>query len=499
MLRRTALFLSFLLFSLQGMAIDALVTNTVFYQHGTAPNNSLTPTLELVWQINPRTIKYSTNAEKNIVARIKADILITNESGTVRQEAFILNTPPRKDIAGLATLKLIDLRRYPVPPGLTKIRLQFTDVADTTNKFIYTDSLMVAEPSASPFYSGILLADTAIETAEQSPFLKNGKHYIPLPTNFLDEPKTMLHYYAELYNSDKTIAGNQPLIQKVFVSKSEKGFAINRVLKTDTLPAQSAPFIVSGSLPITTIGSGNYFVNITLEDYSKNTIATRSLFFQRLNAHPAKDTVKKIDITADTSYENVTVLDLSKTFLSKYSTTQVKAILKMLLPIADPLATQSINGFLKTPDDMYMRYFVFNFFSAINKKDPGRAWREYSDKVLKVNKLFTSQGVPGYETQRGYMYLRYGPPTDITTMQNETGTLPYEIWQYNVLTQMNKKEIANAFFLFYRRSNSFSDFELLHSNVTGEVVNTSWRRYLYINAQGGSSGNSRAEQYIGNR
>jgi hypothetical protein len=84
-------------------------------------------------------------------------------------------------------------------------------------------------------------------------------------------------------------------------------------------------------------------------------------------------------------------------------------------------------------------------------------------------------------------------------VENEPGSLPYEIWQYNLLTQKNNKEISNAVFLFYRPNNISSEYRILHSTVGGEVQNTSWRQSLYINEQGGSNFNSRAEQYIGNK
>ena len=94
------------------------------------------------------------------------------------------------------------------------------------------------------------------------------------------------------------------------------------------------------------------------------------------------------------------------------------------------------------------------------------------------------------------MYLRYGPPTDVVTVESENGSVPYEIWQYDVLTQPNHKEITDALFLFYKPNHGNSDFILLHSTVDGEAKNPDWRSYLYTN---GDNQNSRAEQYIGNR
>ena len=167
----------------------------------------------------------------------------------------------------------------------------------------------------------------------------------------------------------------------------------------------------------------------------------------------------------------------------------------MLLPFSDADATNTINGFLKKPDDMYMRYFVYNYFAAINKDNPGKAWKEFSEKIVEVNKLFSTHGTRGYNTDRGFIYLRYGPPTEVITVESEQGSLPYEIWQYNTIMQINHRAMANGVFLFYR-PNEVDDFKLLHATVVGEIQNEGWRNYLYTNGGGGNNGNSRAEQYL---
>ncbi len=298
-------------------------------------------------------------------------------------------------------------------------------------------------------------------------------------------------------------AASYPLIEKVFIAKKPDSGPYGNTLKRDTVNPQKLSF-VSGSFNVAALASGNYYLRVTLENRIHKVIASESLFFQRLNTHPViekdtlKNTEKSPDPVSDTGMEHVNLLDLNKTFVAKYSLPQVRAILKMLLPGSDALGTENINNFLKKPDELYMRYYIYNFFLNINKDDPAYAWKEYSNKILEVNKLFTSHGTPGYETERGFIYLRYGKPTDIITVENESGTLPYEIWQYNTLTQTNRKEVANALFLFYRPQATF-DYKLLHSTVEGEIQNEAWRTYLYTGGGGGTNGNSRAEQYIGNK
>ncbi len=478
------------------MAIEAIVSHTIFYNKGNA--NAYNPHIEVYWQVNPVKLHYSTTPEKTIVARIRTDIFFSNRDGVFKEDHFILQTVPRTTIADLAKNNIIELRKYNLPSGLIRMKFVLTDLADSLKPQVNVDSFTISPPANSAFFSGLQLLDTTIESAAETEFMKNGHQQIPACTNFLDDTKSTLHYYAELYGTTNISKATYPLIQKVFITKKEHEGFYGNFIKTDTITAKDASPI-SGSFNIASLPSGNYYLRVTLGNSTRNVLTSESLFFQRLNKHPYEepDTVtKKAAPVSDTGMESVNLLDLNKTFVAKYKLYEVTAILKMLLPVSDPLGTQNINNFLKNPDDLYMRYYVYNHFLQINKDDPEQAWKDYSAKVITVNKLFGGHGNRGYETDRGFIYLRYGAPTDIITVENEPGAMPYEIWQYNTLTQTNHKEIPDALFLFYKQLMT-SDFRLIHSTVDGETQNPSWRDYIFTG--GGDHSNSRAEQNIGAR
>jgi len=219
-------------------------------------------------------------------------------------------------------------------------------------------------------------------------------------------------------------------------------------------------------------------------------LSQRAVFFQMINAHP--DVVKANE--ADTGFALPKFVDLSKIFVSKYTKPQIRAILKMLLPIANPQEKRNINEFIGKPDDMYSRYFIYNFWLQRNKLNPEEDWKKYAERVKQANKLFGSSLLPGYETDRGIIYLKYGEPTDRIIVTSESGALPYEVWQYNVMEHQ-----TNGIFLFANTGVVMNDFKLLHTTVNGELRNRSWRNILYNNGTGNILTNSRAEQIIGNR
>ena len=497
-MRKAGICIIMLFFCAQAIAMDAIVSHTIFYVSDSTQKNVQKPSFEIYWQVNPKTVHFTTTPEKTIIARIKTDIIFTNDAGIIKEDHFILQTVPVLSVNDLMTHSIIDLRRYSLGTGRIKMKFTLTDLADTTSKFTYSDTVTIAPPGEVAYMSGVELLDTILESPAKTPYYRNGHQQVPACTNFLDESKKVLHYYAEIYGTDQVSKVNYPLIRKFTISNKPNDSYYANFIKTDTIvPGKVLP--TSGSFRLNTLPSGNYYLNVSLENNTHKSIVFGSQFFQLMNIHPEEEeVVKKQAVVSDTAIENITVLDLSKTFLSKYTTTEVLAILRMLLPLSDPMETQTINGFLKKPDDMYVRYYIYNYFKAVNPKDPGLAWKQYSEKVIEVNKLFTAHGMKGYQTDRGFIYLRYGAPSEKITVENESGTNPYEIWQYNVLTQMNHKDIPDAVFLFFKHDDMTSDFKLLHSNVAGEIQNKGWRSFLYVNG-GGNGSDSRAEQYIGTK
>ncbi len=498
MTRSLQLFILILFSSLHAQAIEAVVSHTVFYIPDTGKTATLRPYVELVWEIDPKSLHYVRSAKNTLSSMILTDIVFKNDTGIVREDRYTLQTAPKNTEKELLATNLMKLHRYGLPYGHFTISVKMQDITDTTNRFVYTDSITIAEPGYTPLYSDMQLLDTVYDAKSESVYSRNDKIQVPLPTNFLDNDHHFLRYYFELYKTLDVPKAEYPLVQHTFISQRENESAFPRFSRFDTIKAEKVVPTL-GAFKITSLASGNYYVNTVLLNGLHRVVASKALFFQILNTNPEKlpeDTV----IASVPDLENVTVLDLNKTFLSKYSYAQVRAILKMLIPVVDQNGYQTIKGFLKKPDDLYMRYFIYNYFSALNKKDPKAAWEAYTVKVREVNKLFGTSTMTGYETDRGIIYIRHGKPAQRLRIDNEIGTLPYELWVYDGSGQpgVNKKVDAGVF-LFYRTSESISDYTLLHSTVPGEIKNPQWRNYLYTNSNNLISAPTKAEEYINNK
>jgi len=472
-------------------AIRAVVTQSFFYLP--TENNKFAPYIEIYWEIDPGTV-YMQKQEGKWSGSILTEISIYKDTSLVAHDKYVLHTSPGASLEEVLQQKILELKRITVPEGNLTVSLKLTDVGN--GKVFHNQQQMNVEtPKYSSFLSDIQMVDTILpgEGYEGNLFYRNGMVQLPMSDNFLDDHRKKITYYAELYQTPEA-SSSLPCTIQTFIAKKnhEDAVPILDLVKSDTITHWQPVHVLLGSLPTKSLSSGNYYLHIKVQENDGMLLTARQMFFQLKNSQPEKpESVTQADTTS-TVVEGPTYLNLQKTFLAKYTMPQIREILKMLFPIANFQEKKTINEFIKKPDDTYSRYFIYNFWLSRNKNNPEAAWKQYAEQVKEVNKLFGSRSLRGYETDRGIIYLKYGKPTERVIALNEPGALPYEVWHYAVMEHQ-----SNGLFLFYRESIIANDFKILHSTVSGEVHNRSWRQSLFQTDEYIS--NSKAEQYFGSR
>jgi GWxTD domain-containing protein len=200
-------------------------------------------------------------------------------------------------------------------------------------------------------------------------------------------------------------------------------------------------------------------------------IASKKLFFQRSN--PGAKVV----------YSDMTAFNVQNTFAEKITNLDsLKEDISCTFPICSGIERSFIKGPLKQADLITLQQYFYGFWLRRDAKNPEKAWIAYAQQVKKAQANFGTPIKKGYQTDRGRVFLEYGPPNTRSTQYSEPSSYPYEIWQYYTLNnnQRNKK------FVFYSPDMVTSDFLLLHSDATGEVHNPSWQMDL----------RSRMEQHV---
>lgn len=487
--RFSLLILFFFLGRIQfAQAIQVSVSKAVFLAPDTSAG-ALVPYVELAWDINPATVRWQSK-DGAYDSRVLITVEASNDTGIVYQDAYVLASKPVSDQSLIPAQRLLDIKRFYVPYGLIRIKMLVADARAPENRFVYQDSSMVA-PAQEPQLSDLQLIDTIlIRTDGGGAFVKNERLQIPYCDNFFADGRRHLHYYIEAYLPARS---KHPLTIHAEIKK-RSGEGIAGLKHIDTLPQKLIQFR-DDQFYIGSLTSGNYVLHVSLMDAEQRRIDYRQLFFQVENKQPDKRAKPEQDTTnQDNAVSNVNVINLGKTFVSRFSDAQIRAILKMIYPIADPNERNRIAEFQYKPDDMYARYFILNFWSKRDAANPESAWERYTASVKAVNKLFANTGKPGYETERGITYLAYGPPNERVVAPNEPGALPYEVWMYDYLPRQQGKNVI----LFYRPGNMVGDYQILHTTLIGGIRNPNWRNLLYPSGKP-EQASSRAEEYLQNR
>lgn len=487
----------------QAHAIKATTAHTLFFSRNSQDSTLYDAKILLSWNAQNPSFHFRKDEKGKLTGKLGCIIRWVNDTGIYKEDIFSINTPPQSTYSEAMNQFIGDQYLYTLPPGFYDLEMVLFEPDYKDQLYHYKDTIRI-NPFIrdTPFVSGIEILDTFFTASVNTPYTRDGHIYLPLTGRFLDEQRGTLLYYYEAYEAGSIPTDLWPLAVSSYVSWKPYGSPVPGFERSDTLSRNRNRQYFTRSFDLARLYSGNYYLNILLADKNNRVLDKRNVFLQRYStASPVKtepkEPAEQVEQVTD-SNGNTHVLDLTPTFVGKYTAAQVRAVLRMLLLIANPAEAASIRGFLSKPDELYSKYFIYNFWEKRDKLHPDKAWKAYAEKIREANRLFSSGSVPGFETDRGRIYIQYGKPNDRIIVNNETGSLPYEIWQY----YNTDKQGMEGVFLFYKPGRSLNGYELLHSTFVGEKRNGAWRSLLYNNSITGSgdlNNASQAEQYIGNR
>lgn len=372
----------------------------------------------------------------------------------------------------------IDQQRISLPVGVYELELSINDRFFPDKKFSYKIPVEVFFDKNQVIVSGIQMLESYKPSAAPSVITKNGLDLEPRVTNYYPQSTSKLRFYSEIYNTDTVLGSNEKLMVSWYIQPYESGKKLDEYSRFkiyDTKPVQ--PLLAEFDL--TNLPTGNYNLAIEVRDKSNKIVGYNNLFFQRNN--PA----------AAFNMESYAGQGTEKILLG--TTSNADTLRNWVLSLR-PIATLSEKVFIdnqsSVADPVILKRYLSHFWEERNEIDPEGAWLTYLNEVKKVDKLFGNKFRRGYDTDRGRVYLQYGPPNSITDrpfdagdsqMTNnknrmtgqDGGVVPYQIWHYYVIkNQRNKK------FVFYNPHLAGDEYSLIHSDAQGEFYNSQWQSQL---------------------
>ncbi|MCX6279893.1 MAG: GWxTD domain-containing protein [Bacteroidetes bacterium] len=361
------------------------------------------------------------------------------------------------------TLKLdfnfVDQQRIAIPNGTYDFEIQLADKNKSAPAMPFNQTVTIDFPLDKPSISGIELVKSYTKSEATSQLTKSGYDLVPYTYTFFPENESKMTFYCELYNMEKAVGQGQKFIVSHFIESFESNLRLNDYSRVKKETPRAVNVLLT-EMAIENLASGNYNLVVEARNQQNEVIASRKIFFQRINPR------------AQVALGDITSTETVNTFVEKITNSDtIREYINSVYPIATGIEKAFIRESLKKSDLKTMQQFLYSFWIQRDAVNTQQSFLNYKDMVYKVQVNFGTPIKKGYQTDRGRVYLEYGPPNTRSTQYSEPSNYPYEIWQYYTLNnnQRNRK------FVFYSPDMVTSDFQLLHSDATGEVYNLRWK------------------------
>ena len=439
-------------------ALDANIAFATF-------KSSSGPYLEVYLQVVGSTVGFEALPDSTVQARLEVVILFKQKGVIVKFDKYLLSSPVCR-----VPQDFFDVKRYSLQPGAYDIEVSVEDVNSPGNARRYEKSFTVGFPAGKVSQSDIqLLASLrkAKEAEGASPMVKGGYVFEPLPSHFLDKYSVRLIFYNEIYGTDQWLGEDFLVSYYLEARPGQRHSQPVNVVHRRRSPRQVVAILQQ--MDISQLPSGNYNLVIEVKNKSGRVLSRKSTPFQRSNPYLK---ASRQEIAAGTN-------SLNEEFVAEMSVEDLRYALRAIAMQVTDRDGELLNTIIAQGKPEAMRLYLFSFWARENPADPEGAYEKYMKVARAIDEKFRSGFGYGFETDRGYVYMKYGVPNDVVTVEDEQGAPPYEIWFYNEFPQTGQNNVK---FLFYNPALSTNGYELLHSTARGELSNPQWEVQLYSSA-----------------
>lgn len=434
----------------QEKRLKAYLSNASFYSPGNGPY------LETYLSILGKSVTFIKNENGSFQGTLNVTMLFKqgNEIKTFRK--YNLKTVETEDTAHI-NFVVFDQQRIAIDAGEYDFELEIADINSKLPPYKATGKIAVDFNPKAVTISDIELVESFEPATENSAIAKSGYNFYPYQDFYYPQNISKITYYCEIYNTTEIFGANQPLLVVSTIEDFQTGKSIPEYyrLKREN---SSEVNVVFSEFDISKLPSGNYYLSVSVKDRDNKVVTTKRSFFQRSNP----------GITFKN--ENLATIRTEDSFVARITNPDtIREYILMCNPISSVQENLFIVNNLPKANLLTMQQFFLNFWLQRNEIDPESDWKKYYYTALGLDEEFGTTNKRGYETDRGRVYLHYGPPNQ-RVIEPSSAAKPYEIWQYYQFE--NQTDLK---FVFYTPDRSVNDYQLCHSTAIGEIKNVNWQ------------------------
>ena len=307
--------------------------------------------------------------------------------------------------------------------------------------------------------SDIQVASNIIPGSENtsSIFYKNTFEVTPLPSVLTGENQPILFYYTEIYNIQQSTYEDDLRLDEMVVNSKRQLVS----LKSKRINKSVDSRVEVGKLNVYKYPTDTYTLILNIVDSLANYGVSSSKKFFVYN--PSVLPTDTLQLTGSPV--------LSTTFGA-----MSEEELDDLFNKAEYIASETEKDryeVLSTVDAK--REFMYTFWKARDENpsdDKNQYFQDYLTRINEANSKYTAAKKAGWKTDRGRVYLMYGPPSEIERYPNQVETKPYEIWKY--------ENLEGGVVFVFGDITGFNDYQLINSTKRGELRDDYWQRKIAV-------------------
>ncbi|MFC1513929.1 GWxTD domain-containing protein [candidate division KSB1 bacterium] len=358
-----------------------------------------------------------------------------------------------KDMAEAERLSSLEITKFLVEPGTYGLIMTLKDMfANEESSESLLGWSVTRYPSSILSISDIEFATNIVTTEEQNDFVKHGIYYVePYPARVYNNSKPIMFFYSEIYNLGRATGDDDTYSVEVIVADIMTGTQVYRDIKTRKKPDQNLA-IIADKLNILNIRNGRYVLYIKVTDNKTGLTSEKKDEFV---------VFKPNDIAAGAGVARVELEITPNNIQDHWNQVQY------LVHSGQKRTFESLNF-------EGQRKFIIDFWNA----RPAGDYKKYLDRFNFADKTYKSIGTAGWRSDRGRIYIMYGPPSELETHPTDPGMKPWEDWIYENLMGQGRVDFIFGDLI------GFGNFELLHTNVVNEIrteiFDPGWQERLII-------------------
>ena len=256
--------------------------------------------------------------------------------------------------------------------------------------------------------------------------MKNSYEVVPNPARIFGIESPFIFSYVEIYNLNEEVI-NSGEYTKEYSITDLTGNTIKTIQKQSTIRSENAFWV--DKINTIDITSGKYMLNLKVTDSSTGAVAERSAVLWISN--PNKGSLLAQTSAADSAelaeFRNIITYIVKEEELRNFD-------------------SMTLDGKAE---------FMNSFWASLSPEFR----REHLQRYYTTQQRFPTQLLDGWQTERGRVYIMYGPPDEIEREPTAEDTRPWERWIYDTIQDQSQVEFVFVDFGIQ------GQYELIHSTI----------------------------------